>query len=604
MKKYKIIRILVFMLICLTQSIYAQTGINTSDVNTKAALHIEAPEKNKGIIIPRLTTEERDKINVLDTEDGLTIYNIDEDCFNYYNLLEKSWRSVCGKIGRAEFEISNCSDDINVFGQYKSGESVSLNHYITVNVVVKKKGFYHIVGTKDNADNGYYFTASGEFLTTGNFTITVPAMGMPKKFQKDTFTLSLNGLKKNGNAAACTFDINVEDSSKKPAYKMDCNSSKAFGVYKLNEALTSQNYISVRLNYGKEAIGSIYNLETDEVDGIKFKGTGKITSTDTQVVKLYGEGVPMTTDLKKMVIRSNSSVTVAVCYTNVRIAIPKKKLLTIGTSANGYGYNFSGRAASNKLINANSNYGTDESSVIAFEGWSEIRNGGNNPSVSTLRGWLLQEKFDILVLGYSWNMNDEHADILMEYMMRGGVVLAFTESNTGSTRLLRRVFSNNSINVKGGMGAGAIYTYSAVDDKVLNGAFGDIRSLYWGEDASSTSVAYNINRSSIAVYSDSFDQMATPTQNGSNAGGITAFRHNKYNFIWVGDGGFNSNDAGTSNTICPFKLDANNKPIVKAGYGRGSTSNRVQVNNSIFTANAIAWALEQAEFSGINSINR
>ncbi len=601
MEKNKIIRILAFILISLTQGIYAQTGINTSDVNTKAALHIEAPENNKGIIIPRLTTEERDKIDVLNTDDGLTIYNIDEDCFNYYNLLEKSWRSVCGKIGRAEFEIANCSNDINVFGQYKSGESVSSKHYITVNVVIKKKGFYHIVGTTDS-DNGYYFIASGEFLTTGNFTITVPAMGMPKKAQKDTFKLSLNGIKKNGSAAACTFEINVEDSSKKPAYKMDCNSSKAFGVYKLNEPLTSQNYIAVTLNYGAEAIGSMYDIETDEVDGIKFKGTGKITSTNAQVVKLYGEGVPITTDLKKMVIRSNSSVTVAVCYTNVRIAIPKKKLLSIGTSANLYGYNFSGNAASNKLITTNGNYGTNESSVIAFEGWSAITNGGNNPSPETLRNWLLQEKYDILVLGYSWNMNDLHADIIMEYMMKGGVILAFTESNTGSTRLLRKVFSNNSINVKSGMGAGSIYTYAAVNDKVLNGPFGDIRSLYWGEDASHTSVAYNINRSSIAVYSDSYDKMASTAQNNSNAGGITAFRHNMYNFIWVGDGGFNSNHSGVSNTICPFKLDASNKPTVKAGYGRGT--NRVEVNNSKFTANAIAWALEQAENSGINSINR
>lgn len=599
-------RIYTVLLLLFYYSICAQVGINTYDINSKAAFQIEAPLGNKGVLIPRITTQERDRIKVDNTnENGLTIYNIDEDCLNYWSVVEKRWKSVCGQLGKAKFEILNCTSDVNVFGLYKSKESVNQNHYVTVRVNVTKKGIYNIVGmTEQGNDNGYYFSGSGEFLTLGTYTLKIPAMGQPRVAQKDKFTLLLNGEKVNGSGPACTFDVTVEDSDKKPAFKMDCGSSKVYGVYILNQPLTQSNYISVKVKYGAEAIGSTYVIETDEKDGIKFKGQGKITNTSLeQEIKLYGEGSPYTTDLKKIIIRSNSSVTTGICYVNVRIAIPKKKIVSIGTSKNGFGYNFSGTAASNKLINEPLNYGTSQSSIISFEGWADIKDGTNNPSAADLRNWLLgTSPYDIVVLGYSWGPNVEQAGILMEYLLKGGVVLAFSENNVGMTNLLRLVTANNSLNVKNGTGAGSLYVYSAVDDTVLNGPFGDVRGQLWGEDASATSVALAMDTSGVYVYSDSFDQATQKVPSVGN--GVTAFRHRVYNLIWVGDGGFNSNSTNTSNTICPFKLNSGNFPITKSEYGNTTTANRKAVYNSIFTANAIGWALNQAEHSGINSVKK
>ena len=596
-------RLLLFIVLVCILGAHAQVGVNIPIVTKNVVLHVESPEKDKGFIIPRINTAARDAIVPLASEDGLTIYNTDEDCLNYWSGAEQAWKSSCGDIGKAEFTISDCSS-LKQFGLYKTNAGLGGNHFITLEVEVTKVGTYHIAA-QSAVDNGYFFSASGEFLSTGKFTMKILAMGKPKVTQVDLFKVALNGIVHNGinngqDVPACSFEIDVEDSSKKPNYSMVCNSIVAKGVYKMDKPLTADNYLELYINVGQDAGGATYSIETDEVDGIKFKGQGVLVAGTRQRVVLQGEGTPFTTAFKRFTLKTNSTSTAAICYGYVRVVIPKKRLLTIGISENHYGYNFGGSAASNKLITEKRNYGALAESKVAFEGWDEIISI-TSPTEGELRANVTgSNPVDVVILGYSWVMNDQHADLLMEYLRKGGVVLAFTESNTGSARLLRQVFGNTSVNVKNGAGAGALYLLSAVDDPILNGPFGDIRNSYWGEDASHTSVALAIDRNSVYVYSDSHDQKA----NKAYHGGVTAFRHKEYNLVWVGDGGFNSNHSVMSNTICPFKLDSNNAPISKAGYGHGGSTGRLSVYNAIFTANAVGWAIEQAEKNGINSNNK
>lgn len=572
----------------------AQSGVNTQVVNPHTVLHIDAPNKDKGILIPRLTMAERDLIPTTETEDGLAIYNVDEDCMNYWSKAEAEWKSVCGKLGKAIFTVSNC-DDIEVSGQYLDKTATTPSNYITVIVKVTKIGTYSITAVSD-PDNGYYFTLSGEFLSVGDYELKVPAMGTPKTHKVDQFSLLLNGLKANGEGAACTFEVIVEDSSIKPLYRMDCSNVTVNGVYKIDEALTASNTISVKLEVKPEAIGSTYSIQSDFVEGISFSGSGLLTST-SQTVTLYGSGVPASATRKKMTLVSNSKLTAAICMTTVTVVIPSKKLLTIGSDKNGYGYNFSGNAASNKLITSKSNYGDLPTSVVGFEGWTII-DGGVTSNANQLKVNLLgANPVDVLVLGYAWTMDEASADVITQYLVKGGVVLAFTESALGVSRLMRRLSGNSEVKAASFNAAGALYELSFVNDGILNGPFGDIRGLTWGEDASATVRVYGLDTGSLEVYSNALDRSSV----GNYQEGLTAFRHRDYSFVYVGDGGFNSNHSGTSNTICPFKLDSNNFPIPKPNYGRGSVASRREVVNSIFTANAFAWAIEQAHFNGINS---
>lgn len=576
---------------------FGQIAVNRTLPSVNSALHVEASAKGKGMLIPRLTEAQRNAIVTTQAEDGLTIYNIDEDCLNYWNKIDNQWKSVCGKVGKSEFTITDCNK-IKVYGFYKDKIPLSNEHFITMEVDVKKIGTYSIMASS-TPHNGYYYAVSGEFLSIGKYTINVPAAGEPMNFGTDTFKVYLNDLDANGLQPACTFKVKVEDIRIKPDFRMRCGDTKVVGVYKLDQPLDQSHYIEVTIDADASAMGATLVIETNEVDGIYFKGSEEITKT-RQVIRLQGYGVSNTTSIKKLTIKTNSTLTNAVCYANVRVLIPTKRIMSIGTGKNGYGYNWSGpNSASNKLVAEIRNYGNLPTSVIGYEGKIVIEDGTDTPSIAKLKEWMEgANPIDILIIGYSWTMDKNAAEVIGNYLLKGGVVLAYCESNAGMTALMAKLTGGNSVGSEKGGGAGSLYKFSNIDDPVLNGPFGDVRGKYWGEDATRTTTLFNVDTSSVMVYSDaySWSQNLMPTK---EKGGLTAFRHKDFNLIWAGDGGFNSNNNLQEVTICPFKLDANNYPIPKYGYGNSAA--KATVYNAIFTANAFAWALMQAEKNGINS---
>lgn len=584
----KVLLVFIFSAIYFVPS-YAQVGINTEEPDEKAILEIVSSEK--GMLVPRMTEAQRDLIKPTTTnQQSLLIFNTDEDCFNYWHKIEKEWKSVCGKIGKAEFEITDCNA-VNVSGQYLSATALTPGNYITVPVKVTKVGTYNITAMPDPA-NGYYFTTSGEFLATGNYNIIVPGAGTPTTptptgTQGNEVKISLNDV-----LSGCSVFIPIEDSSIKPLYTMNCSATKVNGVYKINTPLTGSNTITMTLAVDPAASGASYIITTNTVDGISFSGSGILIGGTNQVVTLYGTGTPTSMDPKRFTITSNSKSDVTTCSATVTIAYTKKKVLSIGTYANIYGYNFSGTAYSNQMITAQANFGTQENSLIKAEGFEFISPGDFSPSLAQLQTALNQNP-DFIIMGVWWDPTVAMADLLVDYLAKGGIILAFMEE-AGGTRILQRLFANTSISGTLVNAAGAVYRYPIMNDEILNGPFGDIRGLQWGEDASQTRAMYNIPTSSITVYSNDQDISA----GNAGTGGITAFKHNSLNLIFVADGGFNSaaNNAPTSTTICPFNIDANKYPIPKTNYGRGAT--RYTVYNSIFTANAIAWAIKTAQFKG------
>ena len=152
----------------------AQVGINTENPHRLTELDVKnivngSDTIPKGILVPRLRTEQRDQMVIADVKDdnGILIYNIDEDCYNYYNRLEKEWKSICGKASKAVFTM-DCSK-VSVSGEYKNGVETGSANFISVTVDVTKRGTYSISATitDPNKENGYFFTASGEFRRGG-----------------------------------------------------------------------------------------------------------------------------------------------------------------------------------------------------------------------------------------------------------------------------------------------------------------------------------------------------------------------------------------------------------------------------------------------------
>ncbi|PXV69037.1 hypothetical protein CLV62_101306 [Dysgonomonas alginatilytica] len=623
------------LLICsvLINTLPAQVGINTESPDEKAILEIVNSEK--GILIPRMTEAQRDEIKPTSVnQQSLLIFNTDEDCFNYWHKIEKEWKSLCGKIGKAIFTI-NC-DAVKVAGEYKNGEALGGANYVTVIVHVTKPGTYSIAATVTDPklENGYYFTTSGEFLSTGTYTIIVPGMGTPAKYttpNKDNFTLALNGVRVNGEESACTFDVEVKNSAIKPRYTMTCSGTKVFGEYYEEQALNGSHYIEVVLAVESTSFGATYEIETNEVDGIKFKGSGVLTSSP-QTVRLQGEGVPFANTTKKMYIKSNSESSTATCLANVYIIIPPKRILTIG-NATLYGYNFGNvGAASNKMITDPLNFGPLTNSIVRYSGfknkgtafgsnnWNGTDDGRtiiNMPDAyanvyeADLALLLTTGKagfppVDIVSIGYDYAITASVAQKLAAFVNNGGILLACCESQAGNQNLLRAIFNKQDITtVNGGANnpPGAIYQFESKEDPILNGPFGNIGGLYWGEDITNTYYATNLPLDEVVLYTSNKNINSTTSVAIPNA--ATAFRHRTLPFVWVGDGGFNSNDNNvtTDGTLCPFRLRSKtisgttylNFPGIRENYGSPSGITKYPVYNAIFTANAIAWCIKTAD---------
>ncbi|KFF14033.1 hypothetical protein IW15_00860 [Chryseobacterium soli] len=565
-------------------------GINTSTPNTNSVLDVVSGSNNKGILIPRLTETQRNAISIHPaTDDGLTIFNLTEDCYNYWSLADSEWKSVCGQIGKSVFTV-DCSNS-KAFGTYIQGKELTASNYLSVTVNVTKIGNYTISGT---TTNGYNFYGTGVFLNTGVQKVQVPGQGTPAAVQTNTVQLIANGVN-----VTCTPAISINVLSSAGTYTISCGSATVNGVYTKGTALGATNTITLPVVVS--ALGS-YSITTNTVDGISFSGSGTFTATGNQNVTLSGTGTPTSTADKVMTITSNSSDGASTCNVTVVITIPVKKVLHIGNET-AYGYSaYTGPSRS--LMDSPTNFGTTASSVVKSAGYTHTSLGPNPSSAALLTA--LNNKPDIVILGFDYsNLDATSAGYIVNYLNKKGIVIAYTETAASVQNLMRAVFSDASITSSTVNGGGAVYALANTNDLILNGPFGDVRGKNWGEDASATARVQGVSGSVIPF------SYAQAINDATVYAGLTGFRHTGLNFIWFGDGGFLSNENANgsqypSNTIEPFLAPSTGGylPVQRTAYGyagNGYATGGMQVQNAIIFANALAWAMKQAESNGINT---
>lgn len=583
-------------------SAYSQVGVNTENPYKLTEFHVKnleftnAQGKNdtipKGVMIPRLTEAQRDAIVIDDNDDAnsLMIYNVDEDCYNYYSKTDLEWKSVCGQLGKAQFTFE-CSD-VFVRGTYIEGQELTSSNYLSMRVNVSKPGSYTIIG---ETTNGYGFFLTGTFLSDGYHTIMVPGQGTPELVQQDVVKLTSNGIES-------TCNITVDVLTAAGTYSMSCGSATVSGIYKVGSTVNPMNhYISLPVTV--TATGS-WSVTSNVVDGLSFSGSGEFTTTGSQIVTLVAQGTPTSVTPKTITLSSNSAgSTPTSCDVTIKITIPVKKILTLGSAAL---YNVgSSSCGGNKLLQNQLAFGTQSNSVVASEGYTYVSNTSVTPDAAALLN-LLNDKPDIVVTGYDLYLPATQAGYLADYVKKGGVLVFYCEGNGGGTvgtvaNVMRALFNDNTITQARVNNRGALYELSNVNDEVLNGPFGDIRGRSIGEDASQSCAVYNIPENKVDVYTSSFSY-SRPSEETAN--GLFAFKHKEYNFIYVGDGGniswaLNSTDTGAY----PFGLDGNNMPRARTRFGEGAaiTNGSATVFNSHLFANIMAWAIKQAEFYGINT---
>lgn len=458
------------------------------------------------------------------------------------------------------FDTSYCNTDVYSDSLLKGIASTGKTIKIRVNVTTAG-----IFSFTSNTVNGVLYSASNVNLPTGLQVVTLTANGSAPTASGNDVPFNVTGTGLSGAACNVLVDILETQATLVP----NCTTATKGGVYRSKTATTSANYIDLPVN---ASTTGTWSATTNTVDGFSFSGNGNITTTGTQIVRLYATGTPASGGVKTFTITING----ATCNVNVTVLVTTKKIMGIG-SASGYGYNVSNNSPFKTMVTTAGNYGTAANSVVPVENLTII-DGGLPASSTALQTLITNIDPDIIIIGYyaTGIANAASATVLKNFMSSGGAVILMTDPGQNTAAFWNEMLNTTvNINTNDG-GAGTIHPFNTTNDTILNGPFGDIRGLAWGEDASTTTSLGTGIASLVDAYST------------RSAGRITSFKHKTMNLIWAGDGGFMSGDYTAFATITPFRIDAAGKPVAETGYSS-------PVYNSVFLANAIAWAIYKTD---------
>lgn len=174
-----------------------------------------------------------------------------------------------------------------VEGAYVAGVALAGTNFIQVDIDVDKAGSYSI---STDTLNGYYFSGSGNFSSTGINTIKLMGKGKPLAGGIDFFTV-------NFNSTFCNISVTVlPANSGAPAVftlqtsGTNCMDAAVSGNYTKAVALNSTNKVNIKVNV--TTVGT-YSISTTATNGMTFSGSGAFGATGLQSVTLTGSGTPV-----------------------------------------------------------------------------------------------------------------------------------------------------------------------------------------------------------------------------------------------------------------------------------------------------------------------
>lgn len=153
---------------------HAQTGIGTTTPNASAKLEIASTDK--GLLIPRMTKEQREAITLPTAANGLMVYQTDYLTGFYVNTsttTTASWTRVNSNWSRSGNDISYTSGNVSTTGNLTGGNvSTSTISGFAANVATISAN-YPITA----ADNGKIIQST----SASGITVTIPT-GLPTGF--------------------------------------------------------------------------------------------------------------------------------------------------------------------------------------------------------------------------------------------------------------------------------------------------------------------------------------------------------------------------------------------------------------------------------------
>ncbi|MDR2954844.1 MAG: hypothetical protein LBV43_07175 [Prevotella sp.] len=540
---------------------------------------------------------------------GLTVYNLTEVKSEQLevgiNVWDgEKWVALAKSMGNADFTFNCVTDDVQALGSYIVNKELTISNTLKMKVTVSVPGAYEITAT---SGNGYFFTASGTFLATGEYTIYAQGQGTPQVAQKDILSFT-----NNGEAVDCD-KIAVLVLSDAGNYLLDCRNTVVNGVYWVGRPLDSNHKVTLQVNVSE--LGS-WNVTSDVVDGISFVGQGTFTTLGLQPIVLYGSGTPSSVVTKTMTFTSNSKGGQSTsCSSKIRMTIPQKRILSLGDSDHSIGAT---TGIGNMFKNA-TNFGILEASIFRTEtplfATPGIINGIiAHSSISTYVAPSSEKPVDIIFISYNADLssNSDLQNLLLTYLRNGGVIIMFNEhlkEQIGNFNFIKSVFNNPAIDATDNYipaGYAWLQKMPNIDNEIFNGPFGDIRGLYCGNDNGYEDVFTYLPTEDLEWSISSLNYGSNGTVQLGSANNYLMFKHKTYNLIWCGDGGYAAagNGSATNNNWYPVTTTGvpNYTPSARIyGLSSGTGTKQEYAQNAKLVANILAWAIYQAELNGINS---
>lgn len=414
-------------------------------------------------------------------------------------------------------------------------------------------------------------------------------------------------------------------------YTINCEDVKVLGTYKNGEALNPLIHTITFTITAEDntIIGKPYELVTEDLEGnhgISFSANGVFSSV-SQTITMRGSGTLTNTSIDepfKLRIKSNSS-SGSYCEATIN---PVDQAMNIVVLANtdGSGFDISMPAwGTNKLLTHPNNFGSNDNSIVKVGEYNFISSTIYNFSLYTSSEpykWITGignngKIADMVYIAYAAVFNANTAQLLVDYIKKGGVVVAFIEEVSTVQYLMNALFEQSGITAAAVGAAGNVYPFPAhpsfnlssqeletvlrdyEKDPILNGPFGDARDKQWGEDRSATIGINDLPLdANVTIYSY-INDLSTPSPNMSNRQ-VSGFKYESEdkNLIFFGDGGFMASGTGSPYADpngFPFYWDTNTMfPIPKPVYGH-NLYHRWEVYNSIVFCNIMAWAIRKSQ---------